>query len=140
MRFVLNVLWLLLSGIWLAIGYAFFALLVSLTVIGIPFGLQLFKLAGYVLWPFGRTAVKTSEIPGVSTIGNILWLPAGLFLALSHVVAGVVSAITIIGIPFAVANFKLVGLALTPFGRTVMSNREISAAVADSRAAAVPAS
>lgn len=136
MRFVLNIIWLLLSGLWLAIGYGLIGVLLCCTIVLAPFGLQLFKIAGYALWPFGRSLVKTTEIPGASTVGNLLWLPAGLFLAVTHLLAACACAITIIGIPFAIANLKMVAVALTPFGRTVVSDGTIAAALRTQRAAA----
>lgn len=87
MRCILNVIWVVLSGLWLAFLYAFFGLVLCATVVFLPFGIQLLKIAGYVLWPFGRTVVKISEVPGVSTIGNVLWLPFGLMIAAAHLSA-----------------------------------------------------
>lgn len=122
MRVLLNVIWLVLSGLWLAIGYALAGVLACMLVITIPFGLQAFKLAGYSLWPFGRVVVHDPTAGGASTIGNVLWfLLFGWWLALGHIIAAVLCAITIIGLPFAVANIKLVPVALVPFGRDVVS-------------------
>ncbi|MBO9534327.1 MAG: YccF domain-containing protein [Solirubrobacteraceae bacterium] len=136
MRFIANVIWVVVSGVWLAFFYAIAGVLLCCTVIGIPFGLQVFKIARYVLWPFGYTLVKTSEVPAMSTIGNILWLPFGCLLFLAHLGTAAVLAITIIGFPFAIANLKISVAAFTPFGRTVMSNREVQAAVAAHRLSA----
>jgi uncharacterized membrane protein YccF (DUF307 family) len=118
-----NVLWFLLAGIWMAIGYVASGIVMCITIIGIPFGIQSFKLAGYALWPFGRTVVyRTDRDESLSCLGNIVWLVlAGIWLALGHVFTGVLLCITIIGIPFGIASFKLAGLALTPFGKTVVS-------------------
>jgi uncharacterized membrane protein YccF (DUF307 family) len=123
MRTLGNILWLILGGLPMAIAYAIAGVLMFVLIITIPFGIQSFKLAGFALWPFGRVMV---EIPGkggcVTTVGNILWvLLAGIWLALAHLVSAFFLAITIIGIPFAVANVKLAGAVLVPFGRTVMS-------------------
>ena len=118
-----NILWLLLAGIWMAIGYLIAGVVMCITIIGIPFGVQSFKLAGYALWPFGRTVVyRTDRDDALSCLGNIIWLVlAGIWLAFGHVITGVLLCITIIGIPFGIASFKLAGLALTPFGKTVVN-------------------
>jgi uncharacterized membrane protein YccF (DUF307 family) len=123
MKTIGNILWFVLAGIWLALGYAVFGLLMCITIIGIPFGIQAFKLAGFVLWPFGRTVVPVEG--GLSPLGmvfNILWLLfAGWELFLASLVAGALLCITIIGIPFGIQAFKLSILALWPFGRTIVS-------------------
>ena len=123
MRTIGNILWLALGGIVMAFGYALAGIVMFLLIITIPFGIQAFKLAGFALWPFGRVMV---EIPGkggcATMVGNVLWVVlAGIWLAFGHIVSAFFLAITIIGIPFAVANVKLAGAALVPFGRTVMS-------------------
>ena len=117
-----NILWFVLAGIWMAIGYVIAGVIMCITIIGIPFGIQAFKLAGYALWPFGRTVVfRTDRGEALSLIGNVIWLVlAGIWLAIGHVITGVLLCITIIGIPFGVASFKLAGLALVPFGKTVV--------------------
>ncbi len=129
MRTIGNILWLILGGLAMAIGYALAGLVMFVLIITIPFGIQSFKLAGFALWPFGRVLV---EIPGkggcLNTVGNVLWvILAGIWLALGHLFWALVLAITIIGIPFAVANVKLAGAALVPFGRTVMSKEAAEA-------------
>jgi uncharacterized membrane protein YccF (DUF307 family) len=129
-RFVLNLIWLVLSGLWLALAYALTGLIVCFGVVTIPFGVQLFKIAGYALWPFGRQAVRSRRHSGLSTLGNLLWFVPGLFIAFGHLVAAVLSAITIIGIPLAYANLKLIPLALSPFGREIVSGAEITQAMA----------
>lgn len=121
MTVVLNVIWLLLSGIWLALGYLLAALVMFLLIITIPFGLQALKLAAFSLWPFGRTLARRPEAGAASVVGNVIWvLLAGWWLALGHLLAGVLLAVTIIGIPLALANFKLVPAALVPFGREIV--------------------
>lgn len=122
MKFIGNVLWLVLAGWWLALAYVVAGIINILPIITIPLAIQSFKLAGYALWPFGRTVV---EIPnrsgGLSFLANVVWLVlAGWWLVLAHVVAGVLLMITIIGIPLGVASFKMAGLALAPFGKTVV--------------------
>jgi uncharacterized membrane protein YccF (DUF307 family) len=122
LRLVGNVLWFVLAGIWMAIAYVIAGIVQCITIIGIPFGLQSFKLAGYALWPFGRVVVeRTDRSPGLSCLGNVIWLVlAGFWLALGHVLTGLLLCITIIGIPFGIASFKLAGLALVPFGKVVV--------------------
>ena len=122
LRFILNVLWLVLSGFWLAIAYIVAGLIMCITIIGIPFGIQAFKLAGYAFWPFGRALVPTGRRPALSMIGNVIWfIFAGWWLALGHVITGVALCLTIIGIPLGIADFKMAGAALVPFGREIVS-------------------
>ena len=129
MKTIGNVLWFVLAGIWLAIGYAAFGLLMCITIIGIPFGIQAFKLAGFVLWPFGRTVVpREGGLAPLEMVFNILWLLfAGWELFLASLLAGVLLCITIIGIPFGIQAFKLSILALWPFGRTIVSEGDAAA-------------
>lgn len=129
MRTLLNVIWLILSGLWLAIGYALAGILMLLLIVTIPFGLQAFKLAGYSLWPFGRTVLKRPDAGAASVVGNVLWLLlCGWWLALAHLVTAVALAVTIVGLPLALGNVKLVPVALWPFGREVVPADEVSAA------------
>jgi uncharacterized membrane protein YccF (DUF307 family) len=127
-RVVLNVLWLVLSGIWMAIAYAIAGVLLCITIVGIPFGLQSFKLALYALWPFGRALVpSTTRHKGISVIANILWFVlAGWWLALGHLFTGILLCLTIIGIPLGVASFKMAGAALVPFGKEIVDLRILS--------------
>ena len=122
MRTIGNILWLLLAGIWMAIGYLVAGVVQCITIIGIPFGIQSFKLAGYALWPFGRVVVeRPGNMSGLSCLGNVIWFVlSGLWLAIGHLLTGLLLCITIIGIPFGIASFKLAGLALTPFGKIVV--------------------
>jgi len=129
MRTLGNILWLILGGLPMAIAYAVAGLVMFALIITIPFGIQAFKMAGFALWPFGRVMV---EIPGkggcLNTIGNVIWIVlAGFWLAIGHLLSALLLAITIIGIPFAVANVKLAGAALVPFGRTIMSAKAAQA-------------
>ncbi|MGN9813544.1 YccF domain-containing protein [Micromonospora sp. BQ11] len=121
-RFVLNVLWAIFgSGIVLAIGYGIAALVCFALVITIPFGVAALRLASYSLWPFGRTVVTKPSAGVASGLANVVWvLVAGWWLALAHILAGVAQCVTIIGIPFGVANFKLVPAALWPLGQEVV--------------------
>jgi uncharacterized membrane protein YccF (DUF307 family) len=121
MRTLLNIIWFVLCGWWMALLYVIAGLVVCVLIITIPFGVQAFKLAGFMLWPFGRTVVRRPTAGAGSFIGNVLWLVlVGWELAIGHIVSAFLLAITIIGIPLALANLKLVPISLTPFGRTVV--------------------
>jgi uncharacterized membrane protein YccF (DUF307 family) len=122
LRTIGNILWLVLAGIWMAIGYVLAGIIQCITIIGIPFGIQSFKLAGYALWPFGRVVVQRADRDAaLSCVGNVIWIVlSGLWLAIGHVLTGILLCITIIGIPFGVASFKVAGLALVPFGKMVV--------------------
>lgn len=126
---VLNVLWLVFSGLWLFLAYVLAGLVQCATIIGIPFGIQSFKLAGFALWPFGRMVVaRNDRSTSLSLVGNVLWFVlSGLWLALVHAVAGVVLCLTVIGIPLGLGNFKLIPLALTPFGKDIVKKGSTSA-------------
>jgi len=117
-----NIIWLLFGGIFIAIEYVISSILLMVTIVGIPFGIQTLKMASLALWPFGRTTVTRDTTTGcLSTIMNIIWIfIGGIWIALSHFLFGVLFAITIIGIPFARQHFKLATLALTPFGKDVV--------------------
>ncbi|NQY57266.1 MAG: YccF domain-containing protein [Ilumatobacteraceae bacterium] len=121
---ILNVLWVVFSGFWLFLGYLFAGVIQCITIIGIPFGVQSFKLAGFALWPFGRSVVqRPSASTSLSLVGNIIWIVlSGIWLALAHLVLGVLLCITIIGIPLGLGNFKLIPLALAPFGKDIVRN------------------
>lgn len=125
---VLNLLWLLLAGIWLALSYVVAAVFLAITVIGIPFAKQALKLAHYALWPFGRALVQSAtRHKGISVFGNVLWFVlAGWWLALEHLVVGILLCLTIIGIPLGVGSFKMAGAALVPFGREVVRLEELA--------------
>ena len=122
MRVVGNVLWVVLAGFRLALGYVLAGLVQFVFIITIPFGIQSFKLASYALWPFGRMVVQRADSDvALGCLGNLLWLVfGGLWLALGHLITGVLLCVTIIGIPFGIANFKLAGLALAPFGKEIV--------------------
>lgn len=122
MRLVLNVIWLVLCGLWLAIGYALAALICFILIITIPFGIASLRMANYALWPFGRRLVDRPGAGGASLVGNILWIIlAGWWLALGHLTTGVVLCLTIIGIPLGLANFKLIPVSLMPLGKQIVS-------------------
>jgi uncharacterized membrane protein YccF (DUF307 family) len=122
MNFIGNLIWLIFGGLAAALGYIVGGFILCLTIIGIPFGLQCFKIAGLVLWPFGRRIVSTGNGMGcLSIIFNIIWLLCGgLYTALVHLVFAFLLAITIIGIPFARQHLKLMELSLMPFGKQVL--------------------
>jgi uncharacterized membrane protein YccF (DUF307 family) len=120
-RFILNIIWLVLAGFWLAIGYAFAALICFILIITIPLGVAALRIAGYALWPFGRTVVRKPGAGAGSLIGNIIWIIlCGWWLALAHLVTGIALCITIIGIPLGLANFKLIPISLMPFGAEIV--------------------
>ncbi|WP_345718933.1 YccF domain-containing protein [Kineosporia mesophila] len=123
MRFVLNVLWFVLAGFWLSLGYALAGVLMFLLIVTIPFGVASFRLAGFVLWPFGRTIVPQHDAGTPSLVGNVLWFVlAGVWIAIAHVITGIGLCLTIIGIPFGWANIKLALVALAPLGKEVVSS------------------
>jgi len=117
-----NIIWIVFGGFFVFLEYLVSGLLLCCTIVGIPFGIQSFKLSLLALWPFGKEIEYMDYAPGcLSTIMNILWLfIGGIWIALTHLVFGLLLAITIIGIPFARQHFKLMSLALTPFGRRIV--------------------
>ncbi|MFF8371200.1 YccF domain-containing protein [Streptomyces lydicus] len=121
MKTLLNVLWLVLSGFWLAIGYVLAGVICCILIITIPFGIASFRIAGYALWPFGRTTVLRHDAGVGSAVGNVIWIIfAGWWLALGHIVTGLALCVTIIGIPFGIANFKMIPISLVPLGRDIV--------------------
>ena len=126
MRFVLNVIWLLLCGIWMAIGYVVAGVICCILIVTIPFGLAAFRIADFALWPFGGTLVRRPDAGAPSVFGNIIWIIfAGWWLALAHVVTALALALTIIGIPLALANLKLVPVSLVPLGRIIVDAEDV---------------
>jgi uncharacterized membrane protein YccF (DUF307 family) len=120
-RTILNVIWLILAGLWMCLAYLLAGLVLCITIIGIPFGIAAFRIGIYALWPFGYTAVERRDAGAPSFVGNVLWLIlAGWWLALGHIVTGLVLCVTIIGIPFGIANFKLIPLSLMPLGKEIV--------------------
>ena len=122
MNIIGNILWVVLGGIVISLYYAVVGLLFCITIVGIPFGLQLMKIAGLALWPFGRQIVPGPSDGGcLSLLMNIIWiLFGGIEIALLHVGFGLFFCVTIIGIPFGVQHFKMALLALTPFGKEII--------------------
>ena len=121
MRLILNVIWLLCGGLWMALGYLVAAIVCFLLIITIPFGFASLRIASYALWPFGRTII---DKPGTGTgalIGNVIWvLLFGIWLAIGHLVSAAAMALTIIGIPLALANLKLIPVSLMPLGKEIV--------------------
>ncbi len=130
MRTILNILWLVLSGFWLALGYAFAGVVMVLLIITIPFGIASFRLAAYVLWPFGRTVVRRPDAGAASAIGNVIWfILVGLWMAIAHLVLGLLLCVTIIGIPLGIGNFKLAAVAIAPLGKEIVPTSDPRAAL-----------
>ena len=121
MRLLLNLIWLVFGGLVMAVGYALTALVMLILIITIPFGIASARIALFCLWPFGRTIVRRPDAGAGSLIGNVIWFVlAGWWLAIGHLVTGVLMCLTIIGIPLGLANFKLIPVSLTPFGREIV--------------------
>ena len=121
MRVLLNIIWLVLCGFWMFLAYVLTGIIVCIFIITIPFGIASFRIAGFALWPFGRTMVNKPGAGAPSFIGNVIWfIFAGLWLAIGHLVTGIALCITIIGIPLALANFKLIPISLAPLGKQIV--------------------
>ena len=121
MKTLLNVIWLVLSGIWLFLGYMLAALIMCVLIITIPWGIAAARIGVYALWPFGKTVVATPNAGVGSFLGNVVWVVlAGWWIALEHLLSGIALCITIIGIPFGIANFKMIPVALMPLGKQIV--------------------
>ena len=121
MRLVLNIIWLLFGGLWLALGYLLAAAICFLLIVTIPFGFASARIALFALWPFGRTVVDKPGAHTGAAIGNMLWLVlCGIWLAIGHIITAVAMAVTIIGIPLALANLKLIPVSLMPLGKEIV--------------------
>ena len=141
MRLLLNILWFVFAGLWLAIGYAFAALICFILIITIPFGIAALRIALFALWPFGKTVVRRADAGVASTIGNIVWvILCGWWLALGHLITGVVLCVTIIGIPLGLANFKLIPVSLLPLGREIVDVDQVQALGLDATVEMPPSS
>lgn len=126
-----NNLWFCVAGLWLSISYAFAAVIMTLLVVTAPFGIASWRLATYVIWPFGRSVVSRPGAGAASTIGNILWFVlAGLWIAIGHVISSVLLCCTIIGISFGIVSFRLAGLALAPLGKDIVKRGQEPVGVA----------
>jgi uncharacterized membrane protein YccF (DUF307 family) len=122
---ILNIVWLVLAGFWMAVGYAVAGLVCFVLIVTIPFGIAAFRLANYTFWPFGRTLVRRPTAGLAAAAGNVIWLiVAGWWLALGHIVTGIALCLSIIGIPLGIANFKLVPVSLLPLGRVIVSSED----------------
>jgi uncharacterized membrane protein YccF (DUF307 family) len=129
-RTLLNIIWLVLSGFWLALGYLFAGVVMCLLIITIPFGIAAFRLGVYVLWPFGQTVVRRPDAGAASTIGNVLWFVLfGFWIALAHLVLGFALCLTVIGIPLGLGNFKLALVAIAPLGKEIVPTGDPRAAM-----------
>ena len=122
MKFLGNIIWLVFGGLLIAIEYCIASLLLMITIIGIPFGIQTLKIAVLALWPFGKKVVDKGNSGGCLSVSmNIIWiLIGGIWISLSHLILGLLFCITIIGIPFGKQHFKMTALALAPFGKTIV--------------------
>lgn len=129
MNLLLNIIWLVFGGLWLALGYIFFGILACVLIVTIPAGVASFRMAQFALWPFGRSVIQPVEGPGgLSTVVNVVWfIVAGLWLAVGHLTTAAAQAVTIIGIPLAIANVKMIPVTCFPFGRRIADNSRIPA-------------
>jgi uncharacterized membrane protein YccF (DUF307 family) len=121
-RLILNIVWFVLAGLWMAIAYAIAALICFVLIVTIPFGIASLRIAMFALWPFGKTVVKRSDAGIASGIGNVIWFVlCGWWLAIGHLITGTLLCLTVIGIPLGLANFKLIPVSLLPMGREIVS-------------------
>ena len=126
MRLILNLIWLILCGWWMAILYVLAGIVCAILIITIPFAIASFRIASYVIWPFGRSVVVRRDAGIGSVIGNIIWIIlVGWELALGHLTAGILLCLTIIGIPLGLANFKLIPISLVPLGVRIVRSDEL---------------
>jgi uncharacterized membrane protein YccF (DUF307 family) len=122
MRLVLNIIWLVLAGWWMLIGYAIAAVICFVLIITIPFGIASLRIGVYALWPFGKTVIRRADAGLGSAVGNVIWfLLCGWWLALLHLISGVLLCLTIVGIPLGLGNFKLIPVSLLPMGREIVT-------------------
>lgn len=123
MRTLLNIIWVVFAGFWLALSYILFGIIACLPIITIPAGVASFRIAAYVIWPFGREIVDNPSAGAGSALMNVLWfLFAGLWLALGHIITSITLALTLIGIPLAWANIKLIPITCFPFGKIIVNS------------------
>jgi uncharacterized membrane protein YccF (DUF307 family) len=121
MRLILNVIWLIFGGLWLALGYFLAGILCFILIVTIPFGFAAFRIGVYALWPFGQTVVDKPGAGAGAMIGNVIWVVlCGIWLAIGHVITAIAMAVTIIGIPLALANLKLIPVSLFPLGKEIV--------------------
>ena len=123
MRTLLNIIWVVFGGFWLFLSYLFFGLIACLLIVTIPAGVACFRIAGYVLWPFGKRVVDQPGVGAGSALMNVVWfLVAGLWLAIGHITTAAAQAVTIVGIPLAIANLKMIPITCFPFGKVVIDD------------------
>lgn len=123
---LLNLIWLIFAGFWLSLGYIFFGIIACILVVTLPAGVACFRIANYVLWPFGREVVPAPGAGAMSGVSNVIWfLVAGLWLAIGHITTALAQAITIIGIPLAIANIKMIPVTCFPFGKQIVSSDQV---------------
>jgi uncharacterized membrane protein YccF (DUF307 family) len=126
MRLILNIIWLVLCGWWMAILYFLAGIVCFILIITIPFGIASWRIAAYVIWPFGRSIVWRREAGVASVIGNIIWIILiGWWLALGHLTSGIALCLTIIGIPLGLADFKMIPISLVPLGVRIVPSGEL---------------
>jgi uncharacterized membrane protein YccF (DUF307 family) len=126
LRTIANILWFILAGLWMAIAYVLAGVVACILIITIPFGIAAFRMAGYVIWPFGRTVVRQLGAGTGSLIANVIWVILfGWWLALGQLIGGILLCITIVGIPAGIVSFKLIPLAFAPFGKTIVDTRSL---------------
>jgi uncharacterized membrane protein YccF (DUF307 family) len=126
MRLILNVIWLVLCGWWMAVLYCLAGLVCAVLIITIPFAVASFRIASYVIWPFGRSVELRRDAGIASVIGNLIWIVVvGWWLAVGHLTSGILLCLTIIGIPLGLASFKLIPISRLPLGVRVVSSDEL---------------
>jgi len=126
MRLILNLIWLILCGWWMAILYVLAGIVCCILIITIPFGIAAFRISAYVIWPFGRSIVWRREAGVASIIGNIIWIILiGWWLAIGHLTSGIALCLTIIGIPLGLADFKMIPISLVPLGVRIVPSDEL---------------
>ena len=124
LRFILNIIWFLTAGIWLFLGYVLAGIIACVLIVTIPFGVASFRIASFVIWPFGREVVQ-GDTGAFGLLGNVIWfIVAGLWLAIGHVITAAAQAVTIIGLPLAWANLKLIPVTCFPFGTQVVRSND----------------
>lgn len=121
MRTLLNIIWLVLAGFWLFLGYLAAGVVLCVLIVTIPWGIASFRIGLYALWPFGRTVVSKPTAGTFSFIGNVIWvIVAGIWLAIGHILSGIALCVTIVGIPLGIADFKMVPISLAPLGKEIV--------------------
>ncbi|MBO0767840.1 MAG: YccF domain-containing protein [Solirubrobacterales bacterium] len=128
MRLLLNLIWLVLAGFWMFLGYMVAALICFILIITIPFGIAAVRIGVFALWPFGKTVLERRDAGAASGVGNVIWLVlCGWWLALGHAITGAALCLSVIGIPLGLANFKLIPISLLPFGREIVDVEQAQA-------------